>query len=685
MAFELFPVVQWFDNSGNPLAGGLISTFLAGTTTPQATYTDSTGGTPQANPVVLDSAGRAQIWFAAASYKLVLKTSAGVTLMTIDNVTLDNLAATISSLSMTGNLTMQQSTAATSGANQSSNTYSLQGNFWNGSVSGADQWQFQDVLGTGSNPTATLAITHSGSSGAATIQVPNITNLGNETIAGTLAVTGSSTLNGGTLNGSYSGNPTLSGNVTAIAGQNIFKAYSFNTVLWVDGIKYTTLAAAYADLPSTGGVVMVPPNYSETLAASITCSKAYSGFIFCGPATINAGAFQFIVTAGVHGCFIGSWVPFGSSVISDPSGVEWKYTGTGNAFLVGGSGSDTRGLRINDIAIYLNNAGSAAVGLDVVRTLYGRIDNLKIIGSGGAVTQQGIILDGTGNYTGLTIVEPIITGVLKGIQLTGSGVNAGNANKIIGGQIGSPATGTSIGIDFQATSGGNSVIGTDVENHAIGYNIAGSSQGNYLEVRSESCTSGCTLGASTTQNEVHLINTTDPFTDSGTNNLIFTSGGTMHGATLQGVSSSNAVTLLNLQDVVGPLTGNAADQTIFTYTLPGKTMAAGKGIRVKVWWIHGTGTASVTYKLSFGASAVVNSASAVTGNGYAEAVIMNQPGSTTGQRASSQFSPTGTAAVIQSGLGPAETTTSNVTVKFTFNVANTDQVTGAQWVVELIQ
>lgn len=32
---------QFFDNNGNPLAGGLIYTYAAGTTTPAATYTSS--------------------------------------------------------------------------------------------------------------------------------------------------------------------------------------------------------------------------------------------------------------------------------------------------------------------------------------------------------------------------------------------------------------------------------------------------------------------------------------------------------------------------------------------------------------------------------------------------------------------------------------------------------------------
>ena len=80
---------QFFDNNGNPLNGGLIYTYAAGTTTPAATYTSSTGGTANANPIELDSAGRtpAQIWLTAgSSYKFVLQTSLGVTIKTDDNI-----------------------------------------------------------------------------------------------------------------------------------------------------------------------------------------------------------------------------------------------------------------------------------------------------------------------------------------------------------------------------------------------------------------------------------------------------------------------------------------------------------------------------------------------------------------------------------------------------------------------
>ena len=77
---------QFFDTNGDPLAGGLLYTYASGGTTPKATYTDATLGTPNANPVVLDSAGRADIWLTTGTYKFVLKTSAGATVWTVDSI-----------------------------------------------------------------------------------------------------------------------------------------------------------------------------------------------------------------------------------------------------------------------------------------------------------------------------------------------------------------------------------------------------------------------------------------------------------------------------------------------------------------------------------------------------------------------------------------------------------------------
>lgn len=88
MATNLFPtpVMQFFDANGNPLAGGKLFTYAAGTTTPQATYTNYGGGTANTNPVILDSAGRAAIWLNDNKYYMVLKDANDVQIWTADDV-----------------------------------------------------------------------------------------------------------------------------------------------------------------------------------------------------------------------------------------------------------------------------------------------------------------------------------------------------------------------------------------------------------------------------------------------------------------------------------------------------------------------------------------------------------------------------------------------------------------------
>jgi hypothetical protein len=93
MAFNLSPVGgagwQFFDNNGIPLAGGLLYTYQAGTSTPLATYTTNSGSIANSNPIVLDSSGRPpqEIWLNSQySLKMVLQTASAVTIWTMDNL-----------------------------------------------------------------------------------------------------------------------------------------------------------------------------------------------------------------------------------------------------------------------------------------------------------------------------------------------------------------------------------------------------------------------------------------------------------------------------------------------------------------------------------------------------------------------------------------------------------------------
>ena len=95
MAVFLSPVFgvagQVFDDNGNPLAGGKIYTYAAGTTTNATTYTTSAGNISHTNPIVLDGAGRVpsgEIWLSdGVSYKFVVEDANNVLIGTYDNIT----------------------------------------------------------------------------------------------------------------------------------------------------------------------------------------------------------------------------------------------------------------------------------------------------------------------------------------------------------------------------------------------------------------------------------------------------------------------------------------------------------------------------------------------------------------------------------------------------------------------
>ncbi len=80
---------QFFNNDGTVLSGGKIYTYLAGTSTPTATYTTNAGSIAHTNPIILNSAGRVsggEIWLTSVTYKFVINTSTDVLIATYDNI-----------------------------------------------------------------------------------------------------------------------------------------------------------------------------------------------------------------------------------------------------------------------------------------------------------------------------------------------------------------------------------------------------------------------------------------------------------------------------------------------------------------------------------------------------------------------------------------------------------------------
>lgn len=112
---------MFFSDTGAPLAGGSLSFYEAGTTNAQAVYSDSAGSSSLGAVVTLNAAGRTTtaIYLGTANdFKEVLKSSAGATIATEDNIPKTPAAAVPvgSASAIWPAITISTSTALTTGA-----------------------------------------------------------------------------------------------------------------------------------------------------------------------------------------------------------------------------------------------------------------------------------------------------------------------------------------------------------------------------------------------------------------------------------------------------------------------------------------------------------------------------------------------------------------------------------------
>lgn len=82
------PFLQFFDDAGKPLSFGTLSTFIAGTNTPIATFVDASGLVENEVIIELDIYGMADVWLSTTvAYKYVVKDKLGNIIKTTDNIT----------------------------------------------------------------------------------------------------------------------------------------------------------------------------------------------------------------------------------------------------------------------------------------------------------------------------------------------------------------------------------------------------------------------------------------------------------------------------------------------------------------------------------------------------------------------------------------------------------------------
>ena len=304
------PVIQFSDVNGNPLAGGFVYTYEAGTSINQATYTDSTGATVNTDPVVLNAAGEPSsplgpgfaggIYLTAgANYRICVFSFTSVQQWCADNVQLDGGSAVGSSSNTQVLYNCAGNVCGSSGLTYNSGTQTLavtalsvsSGGSLNGTFTGSPSIANLTVPGNGSfgNVTSDAAVNCSTAQAAATgfirmcnTDQVNWRNSANTADEGLLAVSGGS--NGDILRSIFPGG---------------FDVHSTTPYLYFGGV--TSAVPVIVGL-GTGGVGVYLGNGGApvTTLANITAAEAVlNGVTFPTTASPTAGQVLTVLSGGV--------------------------------------------------------------------------------------------------------------------------------------------------------------------------------------------------------------------------------------------------------------------------------------------------------------------------------------------------------------------------------------------------
>lgn len=433
---------QYSDDNGDPLAGGLVYSYIAGTTTPLATYTEYLGSSANTNPVVLDANGRASIWLdPTKSYKLLIKNSSETTIKTIDNIA-GSAASGIPAWN--ANTTYVKGNLVADGTNQGLLYISLTDGNLNNALSSVTNWALfpggvKRAAALSTN--TTLAVTdHMGvvrsntTAGALTHTLPacstspvgltiTVKDVGTGVYATTVKGSGSDTVDGNntyarTLAGNWSARFTNNGtswDVVAISsGQTVPTVQRFTsgsgTYTTPAGVKWIRVrmlgggggagasgTAAFGSATAGGNTTFG----SSLLTANGGSAGAQSGNAGGGAATANSPAVTLAASSGTDGQ---------GALTNGSTGAILGQGGNGGGTPLGGGGGGGS----------YNAAGRAAV----VNTGAGGG------GGGGPTSSTTSFFTGTGGGAG-AFIEAIITApsatYAYGVGAAGAGGSAGTS------------------------------------------------------------------------------------------------------------------------------------------------------------------------------------------------------------------------------------------------------------------
>ena len=272
-------------------------------------------------------------------------------------------------------------------------------------------------------------------------------------------------------------------------------------------------------------------NFAGILTMGSNLTIATSNVAVLLPCATIVTADQIVVTAGTQNVSLrGCALRGGTAASGSQGGTVLAYSGAGAMVQVGDPAyaTDTPGFHMDNLVINTSAAANSAQGLVAYRTQELDLESLYFLGN---YTQTGMTLDGTGNYTGGTILDNEISGFGTAVNAIGHQVanpattDWMNASTFVRVHIdcptinGSPMNGT-YGINLQQGDG-NTFTGGDVEGCATALHLGTNAQNNTIVgLRNENSTSQVVADAGSSYNNWITGGTmfTGELTDNGTHN-----------------------------------------------------------------------------------------------------------------------------------------------------------------------
>ncbi len=295
-----FVYSQWFNNNGQPCAGCYLYTYESGTTTPLATYEDSGETTENANPVVLDSAGRAKVFLGTSAYTFELTLSTGTELWSIDGISSSPLQILSLDNTWTGTNTFSAATTFSALATLSAGlTANGPADLESG---GAMSGTFTGSPSFSGTPTFSSGFTSTVATGTAPFTVDSTTQVANLNASelegdtweapGTIGSTTPSTAAFTTLSASTSFSLAGATALTAVQGKGDTNLLAAGTVSSTAGLPLCT-DANYGATTSSCTAEAGAAFYSATLSSNVSVSASTATALGSCSGTCTGLALQF--------------------------------------------------------------------------------------------------------------------------------------------------------------------------------------------------------------------------------------------------------------------------------------------------------------------------------------------------------------------------------------------------------